>query len=329
MTAYTALMAAIALGSVGCDDAIESIPETISPKDVSVDIYAGTGNYGFLNGPRLQAQFYYPLAMSAGADGSLYIADTENQQIRRISPDGIVSTVPCHSDGGTVSLAPLGGVVVSTEGILYLSVANTIYKLLPGGDLTVFAGGEEGFADGQGRLAKFHQPTGLALGADGSLYVADQLNHRIRKITPKGLVSTVAGSENGFSDGAALTAKFYLPTDVTVAADGTIYIADMGNHRIRKISTSAIVSTVAGSDQGFEDGNGADAKLYHPHYLTTTPDGSLFVSDTWNGSIRRISATGEVTTIAKDLSFPQGITFHDGKLFVSDFTHRIFQLSLE
>jgi len=334
LTLYSALLGIIALSSVGCDDSIESVPNTIpgtiSPKDVTVTTYAGTGDYGFLNGPKLQARFYYPMGLSAGADGSLYIADTQNQQIRKISPEGIVSTVNCHPDGGgTLSLQNLGGVVVSAEGILYIADANTIYKLLPSGRITVFAGGEEGYEDGQGKLAKFNQPSRLALGSDGTLYVADELNHRIRKITPQGLVSTVAGSENGFEDGTVLNAKFAFPTGITVGSDGTLFVADMGNNRIRKISTSGVVSTVAGSEQGFEDGPGVNAKFYHPHDLNTAQDGSLYIADTGNGSIRRISTEGVVSTIARDFSFPEGITFHDGHLFVSDYTHRIFQVDLE
>ncbi|NEU08633.1 hypothetical protein GZH53_09950 [Flavihumibacter sp. R14] len=335
-TLCSALLGIIILSSVGCDDNLtesvpNSIPGTISPKNVTVTTYAGTGDYGFLNGPRLQARFYYPMGLSAGADGSLYIADTQNQQVRKISPEGIVSTVNCHPDGGgTLSLQNLGGVVVSAEGILYIANANTIYKLLPSGRITVFAGGEEkGYEDGQGKLAKFNQPAGLALGSDGTLYVADELNHRIRKITPQGLVSTVAGSENGFEDGTALNAKFAFPTGITVGNDGTLFVADMGNHRIRKISSSGVVSTLAGSEQGFEDGTGGNAKFYHPHDLTTAPDGSLYIADSWNNSIRRISTEGVVSTIARDFSFPEGITFHDGHLFVSDYTHRIFQVDLE
>jgi DNA-binding beta-propeller fold protein YncE len=128
----------------------------------------------------------------------------------------------------------------------------------------------------------------MALGPDGSLIIADAENNRIRKASPTGAVSTVAGSNKGNLDGDARQAQFARPTGVAVRRDGTIYISDAENHRIRQISHDGIVTTLAGSSDGFSDGRGPEARFSYPGNLALGPNGELFVTDSGNHRIRVI-----------------------------------------
>ena len=148
-------------------------------------------------------------------------------------------------------------------------INHKIRKITPAGEVSTLAGsGVYGFADGDGINAKFYFPKGIALDASGNLYVADDINHRIRKITPTGTVTTIAGSTLGSDDGDGINAKFNNPRGVTLDAAGNIYVADAGNHRIRKITPTGTVSTIAGSTVGVTEGIGTAAKF-------NTPAGSL------------------------------------------------------
>ncbi|MBP7476928.1 MAG: hypothetical protein KA797_00275, partial [Chitinophagales bacterium] len=162
-----------------------------------------------------------------------------------------------------------GSVVVDSLGNLYTSdyLGNTIRKITPAGVVTTFAGsGAAGSADGTGTAASFYFPWGMAIDGSGNIIVADQGNHKIRKITMAGIVTTIAGSGAlGSANGAAAGASFNKPTDVTVDAAGNIYIADQWNDMVRKLSTAGIVSTLAGSGAGgWADGPGATAQFNRP-----------------------------------------------------------------
>ena len=165
---------------------------------------------------------------------------------------------------------------------------------------TLAGDGTKEFADGRGTSAKFNDPHGVAVDKAGNVYVADMLNHRIRKIDSRGNVTTLAGSgTNGFADGRGTAAKFNWPTCIALDRVGNFYVADMNNHRIRKITPGGDVSTLAGDGTiGFADGRGTAAKFNYPTGIAIDGAGNLYVADTYNHRIRKITPAGNVTTLA-------------------------------
>lgn len=227
------------------------------------------------------------------------------------------------------------GVAVATDGTVYVADAgdsNRIRKITPDGTVATFAGGSEGFSDGLTTSASFNTPSGLALDANGNLYVADTGNNRIRKITPEGQVSTVAGDGTaGHLDGPASQAQFNGPIGITVDARGNIYVADAYNDRIRLITNDSQVSTVAGKGTpGYADGDRNAALFDTPCGIVAASDGSLIVADTGNDRLRKITPEGNVTTLPhQDLSNPIGLALsHDNFLYVTELDRsRIVQIA--
>src|ERR1044071_8115683 len=157
---------------------------------------------------------------------------------------------PVIRDGAQAGFSDPFGVAVAVDGTVYVADAgesNRIRKMVPDGTVTTLAGGAEGFADGVGTAASFNTPSGLALANDGNLFLAETGNNRIRKVTPEGQVSTVAGDGTaGYVDGPASQARFNVPMGIAVDARGNIYVADTYNDRIRMITPDSLVSTIAG-----------------------------------------------------------------------------------
>ena len=356
---------------------VNNSPPVVAPSLRIVRTYAGSG-LGFANGSTTTASFRSPQGIAVAADGRLFVADTFNYRIRVISADG--ATVSTYAGSGNTGLSGGGfadgststarfdepnGVAVAADGRLFvadtvnhrirvISADGATVSTYAGSGNTGFSGG--GFADGSTSTARFDDPRGVAVAADGRVFVADESNHRIRVISADGAtVSTYAGSGFGFgfaNGGATTAARFSQPNGVAVAADGRVFVADTVNHRIRVISADgATVSTYAGSGNtglsggGFADGTTSTAQFDSPTDVVVASDGRLFVVDTGNNRIRVISADGSsVSTYAGSgttapaiapqelqaaldiaLGAPQRMTLApDGRIFFTDSnTHRI------
>ena len=168
--------------------------------------------------------------------------------------------------------------------------------------VTTIAGNTNGNADGQGALAQFNRPFGIAIDGTKTLFIADTRNHRIRKISPTGLVTTIAGSTLGFADGIGDLAKFNFPTHLVRNAAGDLFVTDKNNHKIRKVSSTGQVENYAGSTQGFEVGERLSAKFNNPFGITNDELGNLYVADSDNFKIRKVPNAGGVTRVAGNLA---------------------------
>jgi sugar lactone lactonase YvrE len=215
------------------------------------------------NGTGSLGRFYYPYDIATTSTGNLWVADYGNNSIRQVTPAGDVTTVVgadattngTLTDGpaATAGFGALTAIATDSLGNAYVTDSNSVRKITATGDVTTLAGsGTSGLADGTGAAASFSFPAGLAVLANGDLVVADAGNHRLRRVTQAGVVTTMAGSTAGTADGAILSATFDAPADVAVAPDGSIYVVQnpsstYGNHMVRKISADgSTVSTIVG-----------------------------------------------------------------------------------
>jgi DNA-binding CsgD family transcriptional regulator/sugar lactone lactonase YvrE len=246
--------------------------------------------------------------IAAADSGELYIADSGNNRIRRLDLNGTVQTVvgtgagSFEGDGGPAALAALAdprGVATDRSGNLFIAdTANDrIRKVDPGGVITTIAGTGHRSFSGDGGLAtsaELNTPVGLAIDLEGDLYVADAGNHRVRKISPSGIIQTVAGTgEAGFSGdgGAASRARLTFPVAVAVGPSGSLYIADSGNNRVRKVDLRNNITTFAGSGESGFSGDGGLAKsgeLNKPLGVSVDSAGAVYIADSGNNRVRRV-----------------------------------------
>ncbi|HEY9897763.1 MAG TPA: IPT/TIG domain-containing protein [Pantanalinema sp.] len=272
-------------------------------------IWVGRGDASRLDGVGTQAGFNLPCSPGLDADGNVYLADAWNAVIRKITPAGVVTTVAGSgvkgfADGPAASAMfdnPIS-VAVARDGSLYVGEEfnNRIRKITPDGMVSTFAGGTQGNLDGVGTAAQFYRPDQLVLDAAGNLFVSDYGNHNIRKITPDGTVTTLAGSvpaAAGTTDGTGTAARFNQPFDIALDPQGNLFVADYGNHRIRKVTPAGVVTTVAGSTSGFVDGATSSAKFNQPAGLTFDRAGNLLVAERAGNVVRRVTPDGVVTTL--------------------------------
>jgi len=308
---------------------------------------------GWFDGPGSVARFSSPGGIARDASGNLYVADSRNNTIRKITPDGSVTTLAgLNNSSGAVNGQGAGatfnspfGVAVDSGGNVYVSdsASHVIRKISSSGVVTTLAGlaGVPGATNGVGNAARFNSPNGLALDSGNNLYVADTGNHVIRKITPAGVVSTLAGSAGnpGSVDKTGTAARFNSPVGVAVDKTGNIYVADTANATIRKITAGGVVSTLAGLalNPGSADGTNKTARFTKPYNLAVDSHTNLFVVDTFNHTLRKVAPDGVVTTLAGGVgvagstdntglaarfNFPVGIVVDDDtNLFVSDFSN--------
>ena len=365
--------------------------------DGTMETVAGTGAAGYSGdgGPASQATFYLPWFMALGGDGTLYISEAYNNVIRRITPDGIVSTLAGREryagDGDYavkailnnpvgVALDPDGNVYISESaghrirkvdsagvittyasglnspgmmacdrsGNVYFIDANILWRGTPDGTLKKVAGGGQGaqaaaLSGGPALTAALASPQGLAADFAGNIYIADTFNYTIRKVTPDGLIFTVAGTGSfGFSGdgGPATAARFSYPEGIAFDGAGNLYVADRLNYRVRRISADGIVTTVAGTgrqsvlDNGWPspqgDGGPATlAQLFGPERITVDTSGSVFIGENFNNGytsnrIRRITPDGIIDTVAGTGDYGY---VGDGGLARNAQLHAVFQLA--
>ncbi|GAB3993632.1 hypothetical protein GCM10028807_29390 [Spirosoma daeguense] len=281
---------------------------------------AGNGTFGFGGdgGPATSASLSYPYGVSVDGSGNLYVADRENQRIRKVTTLGVISTVAgsgnlgFSGDGGPATSASLAyptDVVADSLGNLYIADPNNqrIRKVSTSGVISTIAGtGLPTFGgDGGPALnANMAYPSGVAVDALGNVFVADQGNNRIRKVNTSGIINTIAGNGTlgfGGDNGPAPNANLYYPTDVVTDKAGNLFIADQGNNRIRKVTTSGIITTIAGNGSyGFsgDGGNATSATLANPYGVAIDGSGNLYIADQKNQRIRKVSTSGIITTIA-------------------------------
>ena len=263
-----------------------------------VTTFAGS-TIGSVNGTGTAAQFNSPSGVAVAIDGTVYVADTANDRIRKITAAGVVTTLAGSTQGsanGTGTTARFNspsGIAIDAVGNVYVADKGNhrIRKITSAGVVTTFAGSTLGYTDGIATAAQFHSPLDVAVDVTGNVYVADAINHRIRKITTDGTVTTFAGSTQGVSDGLGTAAQFYSPAGVAVDASGNVYVADEINSRIRKVTAAGMVTTLAGSTAGTADGTGSAAQFFYPNGVAVNATGTIFVADTQNHRIRKITGT--------------------------------------
>lgn len=346
-----------AVGNVYVADFDNQTIRKISPSGSVVTLAGMAGQVGSRDGTGTNARFYQPSGLAVDTGGNVYVADTNNQLIRKITSTGVVTTLAgtantigrADGSGTSASFYFPEALTVDSSGNVYVSdkYNHSIRQISPSGVVSTFVGslsGQSGSSDGTGNSALFAYPSGISVNKAGTiLYVCDSGNHTIRKVDiTKKIVTTLAGSA-GISDnldGTGSAARFYYPEGMSQDKDGNLYIADNWNHTIRKVTPAGVVSTVAGANgefdaiagvavdasnhlfvsdnhqiwsvtgavatvfvggkqsNGYADGAGAAAQFYHPQGITLDSTGNLYVADTRNQLIRKVTADGVVTTIS-------------------------------
>lgn len=265
---------------------------------------------GFADDTGNAAKFNAPNGVHAAPSGDLYVADSGNNRIRRVSPTGVVTTLAGNGSSGLVDGPAASaefnnpyGVVIATDGTVYVADTsnNCIRKIDANGNVSTFAGGgTAGFSDGVGNAAKFNSPFSVTLDNVGNLLVADTGNNAIRRVTPARTVTTLIGNTSGFQDGPLASARLSLPNDVACDGNGNIYIADFGNNAVRKVDVqkSTLVTLAGSGTAGNRDGAGLAALFNSPTGLALDLSGNVYVADNGNNCIRKILPSGTVTTLA-------------------------------
>lgn len=279
---------------------------SINSNSQCVSTLAGSGVQGIADGTGTNAQFKFPRGVAVDASGNVYVGDDGpyNIKIRKITPSGVVTTLAGSTQGyadGTGTAAKfydIQALAVDASGNIIVADNSKIRKITPSGVVTTLAGSTSGYVDGIGTSAKFSNPFGIAVDVSGNIYVADMSNNRIRKITPSGVVTTLAGSTQGSIDGIGTAAQFFQPYGVAVDTSGNVYVTDTYNDKIRKITPSGVVTTLAGSTQGSVDGTGTNARFYRPWGIAVDSSGNVYVGDYGNWKIRKITPLAVVTTFA-------------------------------
>jgi sugar lactone lactonase YvrE len=300
----------------------------VRSQPLSIHTLAGSTHQGATNGFGSHAHFRHPHGVAADATGNVYVADTENSTIRKITPDGFVSTFAgwagnfgsANGTGTNAQFYGPQGIAADSAGFLYLAdTANaTIRKISPAGTVSALAGAVGNFNsfDGAGTDAQFYQPEGVAVDNGGDVYVADAWNHTIRKITPAGVVSTLAGLAGNFgaADGPNSKARFNRPSGIALDTTTNLFVTDSLNHTIRRITPGGTVGTIAGlaGVWGSADGTNNTARFFQPQGIFVLNSSSVFVVDSGNQTLRKISAVGTNWVVSTVAGWPGNAGYADG-----------------
>jgi len=270
----------------------------------TVSTLAGTGVAGFADGPGAKAQFNLPYGIAVDAAGTVYLAEAYGHRIRQIAPDGTTKTLAGDGVAGFAEGTGTGArfnlpcdVVADPSGNVFVADRYNarIRKIAPGGVVTTVAGGVSGSADGKGSVARFMEPIGLERDGQGNLYVSECTGNRIRRITPGGLVTTLAGpvaATGGAVDGTGPAARFSCPIALAWAGDGALAVVDYYNNRIRRVTLGGVTTTLAGTGVATStDGAPLSATFKHPAGVTLDRRGGLVVSDSEGFTLRRLSSS--------------------------------------
>ncbi len=276
-----------------------------------VSTWAGTpGKEGLQDGAAKDATFSLPCGLARDSKGALMLTELGHQAVRKIDAAGKVSTLISAATGqegvgATVRFSSPHQVALDKAGVTYVADSghHSIRKVLPDGTSSTLAGtGNYNSVDGTGASAGFSFPLGVAVDDSGTVYVADTYSHTIRKVTPAGVVSTLAGTAYTFgsTDGTGAAARFYFPTNLAVDDAGNVYVADSSNATIRKVTPAGVVTTLAGKAgaYGYLDGAGTEARFYAPAGIAVDGQGNIYVGDSGNQVIRKITPAGVVSTHA-------------------------------
>ena len=306
---YPYSLAADTAGNIFVADTYNLTIRKITSAGVVTTLAGSVGNVGSADGTGSAARFRYPEGIAVDTAGNLFVADTFNSTIRKVTSAGVVTTLAgtagsTGSTDGTGSAArfkrPLDITVDTAGNVFVVDTENhTIRKITSAGVVTTIAGtaGSSGSADGTGSAARFNFPSGISSDTAGNIFVADQVNNTIRKVTSAGVVTTIAGSAglSGSTDGTGSAARFKFPWDIAVDTAGDLFVSDQGNNTIRKVTSAGVVTTLAGSagNSGSADGVSSLARFDSPSGIAVDTAGNIYVADRANHTIR--SSTGIVT----------------------------------
>jgi mucin-19 len=343
---YPSATAVDSAGNVYVADTWNHVIRKITAAGATTTLAGSPGLAGGVDGTGAAARFYEPQGIAVDSAGNVYVADSGNYTIRKITPAGAVSTLAGLAGASGVSdgigsaarFSFSYGLVVDASGTMYVADGSaTIRQITSAGVVTTIAGSafQRGEVDGTGSAARFDFPRSITVDSTGNLFVVDENGQTVRKIAPGGVVTTFAGQAYtyGSSDGTGPAARFDYPAGITIDSAGNLYLSD-SSAKIRKITPGAVVSTLAGGTYGSADGTGTAAQFRSPLGISADASGVLYVADNGNHTIRKVTSAGAVTTLSGSapafgstdgsgssatFNFPEGVAVDgSGNAYVAD-----------